>query len=73
MIQTQRKKFQLTLWRAPDRTGLAIHLEFDTRAEAERVFSEHKAAGQFGSGIFYEWNKQSQENSLLGFYPYSPE
>ena len=73
MIQFQRKNFRLTLWQEPDRTGVASQLEFETRAEAERVFSEHKAAGQFRAGIFYECHKHSQENTLLGFYPSDSE
>jgi hypothetical protein len=69
MIEIQRKKYRLTFWQCRDRSGEAIQLEFDTRAEAERVFSEYKAAGQFKAGVLYEWNKQSQETSLLSSYP----
>ena len=71
MIHLQRKRYQLVFWQGPDRSGIGLKLEFDTRSEAERVFAEHRDSGKFQTGLFYEWDKQGGENALLDYYPAS--
>jgi hypothetical protein len=67
MIQTQSKRYQISLWFKRDRSGPgpALRLEFDDVEEARAEFDKHKAHGRYQSGILLEFHKVRQEWSLL--------
>lgn len=69
MNYTPAKRFQFTLWIDESRTGKALHLEFDSREEAERAFQKCTADGTYSAGILYEWDKHHKEWNLLSRYP----
>jgi len=69
MIYTQSKRYQVALWAAADRSGVAEHAEFGSREEAERAFEASKREGRYRSGILFEWNKHQQDWTLIDRYP----
>jgi len=71
MIYSRTKRYQVTLWTTANRSGVAVHLEFDTRDDAVLAFEQSKSEGQYAVGILYEWDQHKQEWSLLSQYPSS--
>lgn len=67
MISIPAKRYQLALWTQADRQGEALRLEFDSREEAERAFTE--AQPRFQAGVLVEWNKRLRDWTLRSQYP----
>lgn len=67
MIQTQSKRYQISLWLTQDRSGPgpALRLEFDNVEEARAEFERQKRHELYQSGILLEFHKVSQEWSLI--------
>jgi hypothetical protein len=69
VIHTRSKKYQVTLWLTPDRSGLATHAEFDDREAAEEAFRVSRLSAQYKAGLLAEWDKQRGDWTLIDYYP----
>lgn len=59
MIDTPRKRYQISLWvvSREDPSDPGLHLEFDTLEEAQAAFEAQRRAGVYRSGLLLDWRK----------------